>query len=297
MSTCFLESGEHVFVLLNVYALCLMAACSSADDTMLRAGVGGDADSNPGHYRWVAEGAGPVAVPGAHFQLGRHHAADAWGRAPLPDGWPQLERCHEAHCQGPQGACFILAWLESWFSKKDTPVCVRVCVCVCACVCVCMHVYVHVYVCVRACVRVCVCACMPAWVCACVCACLRVRACVHAFVCVCVHVWVCVYACALSCFTWWGVVINLLLLVCFCVCVCACVCNYVLMHSLLFKKEEGKKVIKCFELLKVFCKFPLLLLLWLLCTCPFLPCTLEDKKSRGVCCFFLSKVWHRLTLN
>ena len=222
MSTCFLESGEHVFILLNVYALCLMAACSSADDTMLRAGVGGDADSNPGHYRWVAEGAGPVAVPGAHFQLGRHHAADAWGRAPLPDGWPQLERCHEAHCQGPQGACFILAWLESWFSKKDTPVCVRVCVCVCvcACVCVCMHVYVHVYVCVRACVRVCVCACMPAWVCACVCACLRVRACVHAFVCVCVHVWVCVYACALSCFTWWGVVINLLLLVCFCVCVC-----------------------------------------------------------------------------
>ena len=55
----------------------------------------------------MAEGAGPVAVPGAHLQLGGHHATDAGGGTPLPDGGPQLEGRHEAHCPGPQGELVV----------------------------------------------------------------------------------------------------------------------------------------------------------------------------------------------
>ena len=40
-------------------------------------GMGREAYPYPRDHRRVAEGAGPVAVPGAHLLLGGHHAADA----------------------------------------------------------------------------------------------------------------------------------------------------------------------------------------------------------------------------
>lgn len=45
----------------------------------------------------MAEGAGAVAVSGAHLLLRGHHAADARGGAAVPDGGPQLEGRDEAH--------------------------------------------------------------------------------------------------------------------------------------------------------------------------------------------------------
>ena len=66
-------------------------------------GLGGASAPCAGDDWWVAEGAGPVALPGAHLQLRGHHAADARGGTALPDRRPPLEGGHEAHGQGPKG--------------------------------------------------------------------------------------------------------------------------------------------------------------------------------------------------
>ena len=59
--------------------------------------MGGEADAHPGGDRRVAQGPGPVALPGAHLLLRGHHAADAGGGQALPDGGPELEGYHEEH--------------------------------------------------------------------------------------------------------------------------------------------------------------------------------------------------------
>ena len=62
--------------------------------------MGGTSDAHPGDDRRVAQGAVPVALPGAHLQFGGHHAADAGGRPSLPHRRPQLEGHHAEHAQG-----------------------------------------------------------------------------------------------------------------------------------------------------------------------------------------------------
>lgn len=66
-------------------------------------GLGGAVAEDPGHHWWVAEGAVPVAVSGAHLLLRGHHATDAGGGQAVPDRGQELEGCYEAHHQGTQG--------------------------------------------------------------------------------------------------------------------------------------------------------------------------------------------------
>lgn len=57
--------------------------------------VGGQAPAASGDPGRVAEGAGHLAVPGAHLQLSRHHVADAGGKPALHRRGQDLERRDE----------------------------------------------------------------------------------------------------------------------------------------------------------------------------------------------------------
>ena len=72
--------------------------------------MGGEAASNSGDDRRVAEGSGTVALFGAYLLFRRHHAANARGRKTLPIRRQKLEGHHEAHHQRPQG--FTSHWLN-----------------------------------------------------------------------------------------------------------------------------------------------------------------------------------------
>ena len=58
--------------------------------------VGGEPGVAPRHPRRVAEGAGDLALPGAHLQLSGHHGSDAGGGTSLRHRRQELARDHEA---------------------------------------------------------------------------------------------------------------------------------------------------------------------------------------------------------
>ena len=62
--------------------------------------MGGAASEDAGDHRRVVEGAGPVAVLGAHLQLRGHHAADARGGTQVQNRGQELEGHHELRHQG-----------------------------------------------------------------------------------------------------------------------------------------------------------------------------------------------------
>lgn len=63
--------------------------------------VGGASASYPGNHRRVAEGAGSVALPGAHLLISGHHATDSRRGTTFPNCRQKLERSHETLRQGP----------------------------------------------------------------------------------------------------------------------------------------------------------------------------------------------------
>ena len=63
--------------------------------------MGGATVDAAGDYGRVAEGAGPVAVPGAHLLFSGHNAANSRGGTTLPNRRQKLESCDEALRQEP----------------------------------------------------------------------------------------------------------------------------------------------------------------------------------------------------